>query len=208
LGTWLLLNVRSQISEKFSTNLILQKRYHEFIENEQIAFGLFGINYLISRKMTVTAGYGYFESKPFFKPDNFSTTYENRIYEQFSYNEKIKRLQINQRFRLEQRWINRAGNTDFKSRFRTRLWLRYPINHKEMVSNTLFLTSFDEIMFNLQGDAFNQNRLLGGLGYQVNKDIRFESGYLKNYLRGRNFDRIWLMLFINTDLRKVFKKSK
>ncbi len=206
LGNWLFLNVRSQLSEKFSTNLILQKRLYEFRENGQNSIGLFAINYSLGKKTAISVGYGYLESRPFLKPEGFSTTYENRVYEQFSYNEKINRLQVNQRFRLEQRWISRSGDTDFESRFRTRLWLRFPINHNAMVPHTIFLSSFDEIMFNLQGDAFSQNRIFGGLGYQIDKNIRVESGYLKNQLRGRNFDRIWLMLFINTDLRKVFKK--
>lgn len=207
LGTWLFLNVKSQLTEKFSTNLVLQKRFYEFLENEQNTIGLFFINYSINQKMVVSSGYGYLESKPFVKPDNFLTTYENRIYEQFSYKERISRLTINQRFRLEQRWINRPSGTDFESRFRARLWLRLPINHKSIAPKTIFLSSFDEIMFNLQGDAFNQNRAFGGLGYQFDKNFRFEAGYMKNSFKERNFDRIWLMLFINTDLRKVFKKQ-
>lgn len=206
LGIWTFLNVKSQLTEKFSTNLVLQKRFYEFLENEQNLIGLIGLNYKIGKKTTATIGYSYIESQPFSKPEDFKTTYENRIYEQFSLNDHLKKLQINQRFRLEQRWINRSGNTDFESRFRTRLWLRFPINHKTLTPSTIFLSSFDEIMFNLQGDAFNQNRAFGGLGYQFDKNFRFEAGYMKNSFKERNFDRIWLMLFINTDLRKVFKK--
>lgn len=207
LGTWLFLNVKSQLTEKFSTNLVLQKRFYEFLENEQNLIGQVALNYNFWKKTTASVGYSYIESEPFLKPDNFSTTYENRIYEQFSLNDHLKKLQINQQFRLEQRWINRSGNTDFESRFRTRLWLRFPINHKAIVPKTIFLSSFDEIMFNLQGDAFNQNRAFGGLGYQIDKNFRFEAGYMKNSFKEKNFDRIWLMLFINTDLRKVFKKQ-
>lgn len=208
LGSWFLLSVKNQVADDLSVSTIIQKRFYEFLDNEQAFFFSIGFNYKINNKLTLTEGFGYLESQPFLKNQEFVTTFDRRIFEQLTYSEKIDRLQINQRFRVEHRWISKSGNTDFESRFRYQLWFRYPLNHKTVTNNTLFISSFDEILLNFQGDAFSQNRIFGGLGYQVNKDIRFEGGYMKNSFRGRNFDRVWLMLFINTDLRKAFKKHK
>ncbi|MDP2061368.1 MAG: DUF2490 domain-containing protein [Flavobacteriaceae bacterium] len=207
LGSWFLLSVKNQVSDNLSISTILQKRFHEFLDNGQSVFVSLALNYKLSDKVTLTEGFGYLENQPFLKPIDFVTTFDRRIFEQLTYNDKVDRLQISQRFRAEHRWLSKSGNTDFESRFRYQLWFRYPLNHKSITPNTIYLSSFDEIIFNFQGDAFGQNRLFGGMGYQLDKNIRFEGGYMKNQFRGRNFDRIWLMLFINTDLRNIFKKN-
>lgn len=195
-------NHRIRLSEKFSTNLTLQESYYEVLDNVNQHFVLMGLRYHFNKNVNFMWAFNYLETKSFDKGENEIVSHDKRWVHQLSVNEKWGKMSVSHRFRIENRWLSRPGDEDFENRYRQWVWLRFPLNNNTISSGTFFLSAYDEIFLNFQHDVFGQNRIYGGVGYQLTDDIRLETGYMKNHFRGRNFDRLQLSVFLNTDLRK------
>jgi hypothetical protein len=198
LGAWYMLFTTSKVSEKLSIHAEVQARYYETFGNFNQLLLRGGLNYHISDKATATIGYGNITTDGVFGDiEGEENVNENRIYQQFVLKNSIGKLKFSHRYRLEQRFIDRA-NTDTETQHRARYFLRltYPINED------WFVTAYDEVFINLQEPVFGQNRLYAAVGYNINKSLAVQAGYLKNHFTGRNFDRLQLGVFLKTDLRK------
>lgn len=202
LSTWLFFNHRIRLSEKFSTNFTVQERYYEVLDNLNQRFALIGVRYHFNKNVNFMWAFNYLETKSFDKGETETVSHDKRWIHQLAVSEKWGRISVSHRLRIENRWLSRPGDDDFENRYRQWLWLRLPLNSKSISSGTFFLSAYDEVFLNFQHDVFGQNRLYGGVGYQLSEDIRLEAGYMKNHFRGRNFDRLQLSLFLSTDLRK------
>lgn len=202
LSTWMFFNHRIRLSEKFSTNLTLQERYYEVLDNVNQHFVLMGLRYHFNKNVNFMWAFSYIETKSFDKGENETVSHDKRWVHQLSVSDKWGKMSVSHRFRIENRWLSRPGDEDFENRYRQWVWLRFPLNNNTISSGTFFLSAYDEIFLNFQHDVFGQNRIYGGVGYQLTDDIRLETGYMKNHFRGRNFDRLQLSVFLNTDLRK------
>lgn len=201
LGGWYAFIGTNMISEKFSWHTEAQFRYYEFAQNFNQTLLRTAINYHMSNKAMVSAGYGYIDTSSFNKDENLVTSAENRIYEQFILKNNLGKFNFIHRYRLEQRWVNSLGYTELLNRFRYYLEISYPITKKWE------LTVYDEIMINFEPDLFNQNRFFGGIRYKLSNDLAFQLGYLKNHFSDINFDRISLTFFFKTDfIAKAFQK--
>ena len=191
-GSWVMLYGTHKISKSF--NVITEIRLHNYevfkvLDNRFIRTGL---SYQIVNGVSVTAGYIHQYSETI---DNTSIS-ENRSYEEITFKNKIKKLSISHRYRLENRWINRNGNTDFSNRMRYRLMISHPLFDK------FYGIFFNEVFINLQEPIFNQNRLHLGLGYTFDPNLKLELGYLKNHFSSTNFDILRIGILFNTDLSK------
>ena len=191
-GSWVMLYGNNKISNSF--NVITEFRLHNYevfkdLDNQFIRTGL---NYQIASGVSITTGYIHQYSETI---DNTSVS-ENRPYEEITLKNKIKKLSISHRYRIEHRWINRNGSTDFSNRMRYRLMLSHPLFDK------FYVKFFDEIFINLQEPIFNQNRLHVGLGYTFDPNFKLELGYLKNHFSSINYDILRIGILFNTDLRK------
>lgn len=198
LGSWAMLFTKNKISEKMSIHAEAQYRNYEFGSNFNQLLLRTALNYDISDKAMASFGYGYITTDGTFEePEGEENTTENRIYQQLVLRNNIGKLKFSHRYRLEQRFINRpiTGN-DTEHRARYFLRLTYPL------SKRFYLTAYDEVFINLQAPTFGQNRLYGALGVNLNANMRFETGFLKNHIGNRNFERFQAAIFINTDLRK------
>lgn len=202
LGSWAMLFTTNRISEDFSIHAEAQYRNYEVASNFNQLLLRTALNYNLSDKAMASFGYGYIATDGTFEePEGEENTTEHRIYQQFLLRNTVGKLKFSHRYRLEQRFINNpvSGN-DTQHRARYFLRLTYPL------SEVLYLTAYDEVFINLQGETFGQNRLYGALGYKFNKNLRTELGFLKNHIGNRNFERLQVGAFINTDLRKKEKK--
>ncbi len=198
LGSWAMLFTKNRISEKMSIHAEAQYRNYEFGSNFNQLLLRTALNYDISDNAMASFGYGYITTDGTFEePEGEENVTENRIYQQLVLRNNIGKLKFSHRYRLEQRFINRpiSGN-DTEHRARYFLRLTYPL------SKRFYLTAYDEIFINLQAPTFGQNRLYGALGIHINDDVRFETGFLKNHIGNRNFERLQVAIFINTDFRK------
>ncbi len=195
LGAWYMLFTTNKVSENFSIHAEAQYRLYESFNNFNQLLLRTGLNYNISPNAMATLGYGYISTDTNFGEilgeENIS---EHRIYEQFVLQNTVGKFKFSHRYRLEQRFIdNPITGSDTQHRARYFLRVTYPLNE------TWFLTAYDEVFINLQEPIFGQNRLYGALGYNFNPSVAIQAGYLKNHFTGRNFDRLQLAVFINTD---------
>ena len=197
-GNWLMYFGTNRVSDKFSVHSEIQYRHHTLSPNniEQLLLRV-GLNYHLSDKATVTAGYAFITSYIFESDEKSPETKEHRIWQQFILTNKIGRVKFEHRYRIEQRWINQ----DYKNRFRYRLMLFIPLNKPTIEKGSLFLGLYDEIFINTKEPFFDRNRLYGALGYQFNKATSVQAGIMHQQLT--NYGKLYLQfaLVFNPDLR-------
>ncbi len=72
-----------------------------------------GLNYELTDGIAVNAGYIHQYSQT---RDNINVS-ENRPYKEITLKNKFKKFKIAHRYRIEHRWINKLGGTEFKHRY-------------------------------------------------------------------------------------------
>ena len=121
---------------------------------------------------------------------------EHRIFQQVSYKHHVGPAFISHRARLEQRFIqvhqNNNGEIVYKgydlylNRFRYRFLANVPINHSAMDPKTIYACLYDEIFVDFGQSVVytdpDQNRFFAGMGYQVNKMVSIQGGFLYQML--------------------------
>lgn len=197
LGNWLMYFGTHKISEKYSLHYETQLRNYEIISNFNQLLPRVGLNYHIDENSIVTAGYAFIPTQnEFDKGWGKEMVTENRIWEQFILRNSINRVKIRHRYRLEQRWVKAGDITNYKNRARYMLSLKFPISKNE--ESPLFISFYDEIFLNISDNPFDQNRLFAALGFQVNKQMNIQLGYLRHRAGSLDFNRLQLALFLNT----------
>ena len=197
LGNWLMYFGTHKLNEKFSLHYETQLRNYKITSNFNQLLPRVGINYKIDDNAMVTAGYALIPTQSEFNDGwNESMSVENRIWQQFILRNKVVNISIRHRYRLEQRWIKKDNLTDFKNRARYMISMKIPLSKKE--DFPLFLSLYDEIFLNISDTPFDQNRLFGALGFQVNKSMNIQAGYLRHRAGDLNLNRLQLAVFLNT----------
>ena len=197
LGNWLMYFGTHKISEKYSLHYETQLRNYEIISNFNQLLPRVGLNYHIDESSIVTAGYAFIPTQnEFDKGWGKEMVTENRIWEQFILRNSINRVKIRHRYRLEQRWVKAGDITTYKNRARYMFSVKLPISKNE--ESPLFISLYDEIFLNISDNPFDQNRLFAALGYQVNKQMNIQLGYLRHRAGSLDLNRLQLALFLNT----------
>ena len=197
LGNWLMYFGTHKISEKFSLHYETQLRNYEIISNFNQLLPRVGLNYHIDESSIVTAGYAFIPTQnEFDKGWGEEMVTENRIWEQFILRNSINRVKIRHRYRLEQRWVKAGDITTYKNRARYMFSVKLPISKNE--ESPLFISLYDEIFLNISDNPFDQNRLFAALGFQVNKQMNIQLGYLRHRAGSLDLNRLQLALFLNT----------
>ena len=141
----------------------------------------------------VAAGFTYYTSANPSDPDSkiLVTVPELRPHQDVSYSQKIKRLTIAHRYRLEERFRHKATADEltpgyqFSLRARYRLALQYPLIQKDEAAGALKLKVSDEVMLNLGhaivNNFFDQNRLYVGMNYGISPSVQAELGYVNSF---------------------------
>jgi len=150
-----------------------------------------GITYVINAKNSVTAGYAFVPTYTRLAAPSKSTLIENRIWEQYIYSTKFGQVSLQNRFRLEQRFIERQTENVFGQRLRYFVRTIIPLKKQtNTFDKGLFVAIQNEIFFNVQNKEkfnnsfFDQNRAYGALGYRIAPKIDVESGYMNQYIKG------------------------
>jgi hypothetical protein len=145
-----------------------------------------GLGYSFNQnKNNILLGYGYILSENYLGNTNQKTAInEHRIFQQFTSKQQIGRLKINHRYRFEQRFVE----SNFKMRFRYFIGLQIPVTKK--TKNSFYLSTYNEIFLNTKSAVFDRNRLYGGLGFKVNKNLRFEFGYMNQFFETNSRDQL------------------
>lgn len=151
------------------------------------------IVYTLDKKNNVALGYAMFDSNG---PAPTTSLTENRIYQQYIHTEAIKAIAITNRFRLEQRFVEKSPtNTDFSQRFRYFLRAVIPLAKQETTfKKGMFVALQDEIFINVQnknlvnGSMFDQNRAYVAIGQRFSPKIDAEIGYMNLFQKRSSTD--------------------
>lgn len=195
LGNWLIYFGNKQINSKFNWhNEVQYRNYNAIGDLEQLLLRT-GIGYnLTENNNNILLGYGYVLSENYIAgTDEKTGVNEHRIYQQFITKQNIHIVSLQHRYRFEQRFVE----DDFKLRFRYFLGLNIPVSNKTLEDKTLYLSAYNEVFLNTEDNVFDRNRLYGGLGYKINQQLRFELGYMNQFLQNTSRDQINIMTFVN-----------
>ena len=183
-------------------NIGIQSEYH--FRRDQLGAqwqqGLFkiAINYQVHQKVQFRLGYGLAETFAYgdIPVNSFGKQFtEHRIFEAISFNDNIGIAGLSHRFMLEQRWIGKYSKKElekedsysYMNRLRYMLRVQVPLNHKKIEARTVYLAGFNELMLgfgkNVQENIFDQNRMGLLAGYNANKYVRIEGGYMMQILQ-------------------------
>lgn len=145
-----------------------------------------GLTYRFNPHVTTTLGYTYFRT--FNYKTAISASREHRIYEELKLKHNWKTIDIENRFRLEQRFIKMESNPklgfETAHRFRHRFQVRVPLKARSVDESKLYLSFYNELFITLQNksaEAVDQNRSYGALGFNFSKHNQLEVGYLYRF---------------------------
>jgi hypothetical protein len=202
LGNWLIYNSTIKFTDKWSVFTEAQLRLWEPASNPQEFFvRVIGL-YNLTSDTAIGLGYTWVKDEPF--EDDAPGTTENRLIEQLSTKQYVSKTVVEHRFRLEQRWIEEADDTDYHNRFRYRLQATTPLGRDTIGPNTHFLNFYNELFLNFgnSDDTFDQNRLYGAYGYQFTEVANLQLGGLWQKKKHADFYRLQIFYTQNFDLRK------
>jgi hypothetical protein len=138
-----------------------------------------GLSYDLDKNFTFTLAGGRYTTSDYRALKDGPLNREKRLWEQVVLNQYLERIRLEHRYRIEQRWFTyRDDSTAFRSRLRYRLNAFVPLNARTITAKTVFLSVYDEIFLNPKGPVFERNRLYAGIGYQLNKHLTLQAGWV------------------------------
>jgi hypothetical protein len=135
----------------------------------------------VSKSWTLWLGYAYIRTEP---PYASTSTYESRIWEQATWGDRIGRVRLSSRTRLEQRFVSTGSETGWR--------LREFVKLSAPLGSTWSAVLYDEYFYNLNSTNYgatagsDRNRFFIGPGLAISKQVTIEFGYLHQYVFGTN----------------------
>ena len=196
LGNWLIYIGNKKIDSKWNWHHEVQYRNYNAIGDLEQLLLTTGIGYnLTENNNNLLLGYGFIHSQNYIaNADEKVNVDEHRIFQQFITRQSFSRVQLQHRYRFEQRFIE---DTDFRVRFRYFLSLNVAINNSDIVDKTWYGSIYNEIFINGNQNIFDRNRLYFGIGYKLSQSAKFEIGYMNQFLNSANRDQVNLITFVN-----------
>lgn len=199
LGNWTMYFGNLRISDRWAWHHEAQYRSYSILPDGEQLLLRTGAQYILPNNMHATAGYAYITS--WSEIDSVPAVTEHRTYQQWVMTNKVGRVKLGHRYRLEQRWINNDGAKRYANRVRYFLWADVPLNNKTLEPKTVYLSFYDEVFLEPDTWGFSQNRLFSSLAYKINKVVTVKAGHLYQYAGGRNNHRLQLGVWFRPDLR-------
>ena len=192
-GNWFLYFGNQKINNRWNWHNEVQYRNYNFAGDLEQLLLRTGIGYNLSENNNnLLLGYAYIHSEPYVAgTDDKLETDEHRIFQQFISKQQFGRINIQHRYRIEERFVK----DDFKLRLRYFLSLNIPINKKVMDKNAIYASAYNEIFLNTEQNQFDRNRLYGGIGYCFNKSIKVEAGIMSQMMANNSRAQFQIMVF-------------
>lgn len=190
-GNWLIYIGNKQLNAKWNIhNEVQYRNYNAIGDLEQLLLRT-GLGFSFNEgKNNLLLGYGYILSENYTGiADEKISINEHRIFQQFMSKQSIGSVKLNHRYRFEQRFVEK----DFKMRFRYFLSLNIPFN----ASSRYYFSAYNEIFLNTESAVFDRNRLYGGIGFQMNKNLKIEVGYMNQFFETTSRDQLNIITFLN-----------
>jgi hypothetical protein len=199
IGNWFIYFGNQKISKTFNWHNEVQYRNYNIAGDLEQLLLRTGIGADINTSNNVLMGYGYIRSENYIKGTNDKVEVnEHRPFQQYIHKSKFKRLLIQNRIRVEERFIG----SDFKLRFRHFLLLNLPINKPVMEKNAVYLSAYNELFLHPYGNNFDRNRVYGALGWVLNKDIKFEIGLMSQIFQNSSRTQFQIVMYNNIPFMK------
>ena len=194
-GNWLIYIGNKKVNSKWNVHNEVQYRNYDAIGDLEQLLLRTGLGYNLSENNhNLLLGYGYILSQNYSADtEDKLDVNEHRIFQQFTSKQKIGNVSLSHRYRFEQRFIE----SDFKMRLRYFLAFKVPILKTETSPTKLYLSAYNEVFLNTESDVFDRNRVYGGLGYQLNNNVRIEAGYMNQLFEHSSRDQFNLITFVN-----------
>jgi len=191
-GNWLIYIGNKKLNTNWNIHNEVQYRNYNAIGNLEQLLLRTGIGYNLTDNSNMLLGYGYILSENYIANTNEKIAInEHRIFQQFTTKQSIGSIKLSHRYRFEQRFIE----DDFKMRLRYFLGLNVPFSKNE--NNKCYFSAYNEIFLNTKTSIFDRNRVYGGVGYQINKDIKVEAGYMSQLFETKSRDQFNFITFVN-----------
>jgi len=178
LGSWNILNVKYNHSEKLSFFGEGQIRSLQFYDNFHYYEYKGGVNYKPYKSVQLSLGAGsyqtYREGGNFKRPKNND---EFRLWPQLVLSQSIGNLKVEQRYRTEMRWTSNG----YRNRFRYRLGASYPFGKEKKGYKPFVLSASNELFFTDREPYFERNRLQLSMNYKTGKHSSIQLGYLHQF---------------------------
>ena len=194
-GNWLIYIGNKKVDSKWSIHNEVQYRNYDAVGDLEQLLLRTGVGYNLSENNhNLLLGYGYILSQNYVADTQEKTDVnEHRIFQQFTSKQKIGSVSLSHRYRFEQRFVE----ADFKLRLRYFLAFKIPLVKTETLPSKVYLSAYNEVFLNTESAVFDRNRVYGGFGYQLNKNVRIEAGYMNQLFEKSSRDQFNLITFVN-----------
>lgn len=211
---WTSVNTQARIADKWSVVADLHIRRTNYLKNNNFYYTRVGAAFHINKNLSVSFAGGHM-----WLANKTATTElfvnENRLVQQIQFNQPLGKMQLSQRLRIEERWIQNVVNSEladtykYSTRFRYQLSLSVPLSKKKYVpslafSDELMVQSGKHIIYN----NFDQNRFFAGIKQRITSSLAVDFGYMhvwQQRLSGYQYNRnqtIRLFFYWQPDFRK------
>lgn len=197
-GNWLIYFGNQPLTTKLNIWNEVQYRNYNAIGDLQQLLLRTGIGYnLTPNNNNLLVGYGYILGETYINKTQKNSTSEHRIFQQFLTKQNILNNQITHRYRIEQRFLV----SEFNLRFRYFLAINIPLNKKELNKNCVYLSAYNEIFIQNNGNYFDRNRIYGALGYYFMDQLKLEIGFMNQTTLKESRNQFQIALFNQIPLK-------
>jgi len=204
---WAVAAGNHRLTERWGLHTEYQWRRADWGEIWQQSLLRVGVDRYLRSGAVATAGYGWIRTFPYGAQPVAEVNDEHRVWEQLALSQPVGRLQVQHRYRFEQRWLEVAGSTERVLRHRVRYRAAVLVPLRE----PWFVFAYDEVFAGwgpgVARNGLDQNRLYAALGYRFSPTSQLQLGYLNQFivkadgLRAENNHTVQVAWTHNLDLR-------
>jgi len=202
---WLASFHEQELSPKWSLLSDIQVRSADQFRSVENILLRPALNYKLTDRQSVAMGYLYLGT--WMEKNTRTFNLEHRIWEQYRLETKINKTNMTNRFRLEQRFLQKEQKFNFVQRFRHYIRFQIPFIKQKEFKKGVFLGLQNEVFLNIQHKEkvnnrfFDQNRAYTAIGYKFSTAVQVEAGYLYRYqITDEKKNNHILQAMINTKL--------
>ncbi|MCL9804674.1 DUF2490 domain-containing protein [Flavobacterium amniphilum] len=184
---------KNMLTKKLSFTFEGTLRFANGFDEKQQWFVRPSVDYQFAKWFTGSIGYSHYNTYSYGNPAmNKISIPEDHLWFQGTFVHNSGDFKFTHRLRDELRYVDVAvkdpvteefeiDHYEYRNRFRYMFLLNHPITKKEEATK-LFAFFGDEVFMNLGSNAgktfLNQNRIIGGVGYNINKHHQLQLSYI------------------------------
>jgi hypothetical protein len=182
---------KNMLTKKLSFTLEATMRYANGVSEKQQYFVRPSFDYQFTKKFNGSIGYSHYNTYVYGSPAlNKTDIPEDHVWIQGTFVHTKGKFKFTHRLRDENRFVGIAvkngteysiDHYEYRNRLRYMFLMNYTLMKKEDKVK-LFGIAGNEAFFNLGSNAgktfFNQNRIIGGLGYNIDKNQQIQLSYI------------------------------